>query len=279
MSSDAPDVISWILKVLVVVVLGFPALVYLLQDRLIFFPQPLSDAARLDLARRYPGVREIFLQSDDGVKLHAWHLPVRGAGRSASPLVLYFGGNAEEVSWMLDEARTRTPTLAWLLVDYRGYGGSGGAPSEAALTADALAWYDLAATLQDVDAKRILVFGRSLGSGVAVHVVSRRNVAGVILVTPFDSLTSVAQRHYPYLPVNWMLRHRFDSIGVAPQLRTPMLCLTAMQDEVIPADHARRLYEAWGGPKQWVALEGASHNTTDDRANFWPSIVAFLSNP
>jgi hypothetical protein len=264
-----------ILKVLAVVAVGFPALIYLFQDRLIFHPQPLADVHRGELATRYPAVRELVLGTEDGGRLHAWHVPARGP----APLVIYFGGNAEEVSWMIPEVMQRTPAISWLLVDYRGYGSSDGAPSEAALGADALAWYDRISMLEGVDAKRIFVFGRSLGSGVAVHLASQRPVAGVVLVTPFDSLLSVAQRYYPYLPVNFMLKHRFDSLGRAPELRMPLLCLAAMQDEVIPPEHARRLYDAWGGRKQWVELDGASHNTTDSQANYWPAIVAFLSSP
>jgi uncharacterized protein len=252
------------------ILIGIPALVYLAQDQLIFFPQPLAAAQREDVAKRYPAVRELFLQSADGTALHAWHVP----GPVDAPLVMYFGGNAEEVSWMLGEAARRTPAVGWLLVDYRGYGASEGTPSEAALNADALAWYQQAAALS----RKIFIFGRSLGSAVAVHLASQREVAGVILVTPFDSLVNVAQRHYPYLPVSWMLRHRFDSLALASRVRAPLLCLTAMQDEIVPAEHARRLYDAWAGPKQWVALQGATHNGTDHHANYWPSILAFLAS-
>jgi pimeloyl-ACP methyl ester carboxylesterase len=269
------QLIGFILKVLAAVAIAFPVLIYLLQERLIFLPQPSSEAERSTAARRYPGVREVFLQASDGTRLHAWHVPAPATAPASVPLVVYFGGNAENVAWMLDELPRRTPAVAWLLVDYRGYGGSAGAPSEAALVADALLWYDQASALS----KRIFVFGRSLGTGVAVQLASQREVAGVILVTPFDSLVKVAQRYYPFLPVRWMLRHRFDSAAIASNLRAPLLCLTAMQDEVIPPDHGRRLFEAWGGPKQWVPLEGATHNTTDSRANYWPSIAAFLSSP
>jgi uncharacterized protein len=267
---DLP-LIRTILNVLLALLIGFPVLVYLLQDRLIFFPQPLDAAQRADRAKRYPAVREIFLTSPEGTPLHAWHVPAA----AQAPLVIYFGGNAEEVSWMLEEATRRAPSVAWLLVDYRGYGASQGAPSETTMNADALAWYARAATLSN----RIFVLGRSLGSGVAVRLASRRPVAGVVLVAPFDSLVSVGQRHYPYLPVRWMLKHRFDSIALAPDIGAPLLCLTAMQDEVVPPEHARRLYDAWGGPKRWVGLIGATHNSTDGHANYWPSILAFLSSP
>jgi len=190
--------------------------------------------------------------------------------------VLYFGGNAEEVSWMIEAARAEGAGASWLLVDYRGYGQSEGSPSEKALVADALAWYDHAAKLPGVDPKRIYAFGRSLGGGVAVALAAERPLAGLILVTPFDSLAAVAKRYYWYLPVDWMLKHRFDAIARAPQLKAPLLCLIAERDEVIPAVHAERLYEAWGGAKRKVVLAEAGHNTTDAHPMFWPAIRAFL---
>jgi hypothetical protein len=252
------------MAIIAVVVVGLPLLMYLAQDSLIFHPQPLAESKRLALSQR-PAVESLFIDAADGTRLHAWH--VKGES-----LVIYFGGNAEEVSWMLEEAARRTPRTGWLLVDYRGYGSSGGSPSESALVADGLRWYDQ----MGGQYKNIYLFGRSLGSGVAVQLAAHRPVAGVILVAPFDSLVEVGKRHYPFLPVNWMLRHRFDSVAVAPKIAAPLLCIVATDDEIIPAAHAKRLYDAWGGEKRWVGLEGAGHNSTDGAASYWTSIVAFL---
>jgi pimeloyl-ACP methyl ester carboxylesterase len=251
-----------VLTIAALVVVGFPLLVYLAQDSLIFHPQPLAEPQRVAVARS-SAAQSIFIDAD-GTRLHAWHVP-------GDPLVIYFGGNAEEVSWMLDEAAARTPGVGWLLVDYRGYGSSGGAPSEKALVADALRWFDHVKTN-----KKIYVFGRSLGSGVAVQLAAQRTLAGVIVVTPFDSLVEVGKRHYPFLPVGWMLKHRFDSMALAPKISAPLLCVVAMDDEIIPMEHAKRLHDAWGGPKRWVELAGAGHNNTDNAANYWTSIRAFL---
>lgn len=257
------------IAILLAVAVAFPLLMYLAQDRLLFHPQPLGDAQRAALQGRFPDVEQVVLQGDGG-RLHAWHVK----GEPGKPLVLYFGGNAEEVSWMIEDARSRVPGVGWLLVSYRGYGGSEGAPSEAAITADALRWYDHAA--KGLAASKIVVFGRSLGSGAAVFLAAERKVGGVVLVTPFDSLVEVAKHHYPYLPVRMMLRHPFDSVGRAPAIRAPLLCIAASRDEVIPVEHARRLYDAWGGAKQWVELPGANHNSTDGMPAFWQSIGAFL---
>jgi pimeloyl-ACP methyl ester carboxylesterase len=187
--------------------------------------------------------------------------------------VLYFGGNAEEVSWMIGQARTHMPEAAWLLTDYRGYGSSAGAPSERAMASDALAWYDYAR--QRLGAARIYVFGRSLGSALAVRVAAEREVVGVVTVTPFDSLRAVASHYYPFLPVRWLLKHPFDSLSLAPRIGAPLLCLVATDDEVIPAEHSRRLAAAWGGATTVVELEGATHNDTDDSPLFWRSFRIF----
>lgn len=267
--------IAPVLKISAAVAIGLPLAAYLAQDWLIFYRQPLPEARRAEVARRFPAVEQITLATPDGERLHAWRV------RAAGPLVLYFGGNAEEVSWMLeavgDPVRGETPGVGWLLVDYRGYGASSGSPSEKALVADALQLYDHVSKLPGVDPRRIFAFGRSLGSGVAVALAAERRLGGVVLVAPFDSLAAVAKRHYPYLPVDWLLRHRFDSIARAPGIEAPLLCLVAARDRIIPAVHAERLFAAWGGPKRHIVLGGADHNSTDGAPGFWPSIRAFLA--
>lgn len=251
--------VGWILKAAGGVGLALLG-IFLLQEQLVFHPRPGP--------RALPGAESVFIESADGTRLHAWH--VKGA--PGAPLVLYFGGNAEQVSWMAAEARRRAPQAAWLLVDYRGYGSSEGSPSEAALVADALLWHDYAAK----HSKSIYLFGRSLGSGVAVQLGAARPVAGVILVAPYDSMVALGRHHYPFLPVGWLLKHRFDSVQRAPAVAAGLLCLVAQRDEVIPAVHSRRLYDAWQGPKRWVELLGAGHNSTDDAPEFWREIRDFL---
>jgi len=258
---------------LLAVVVAVPLAVYFLQDRLIFFPQPLSEAERSQIAQHFAPARQIVIRANDGNSLQAWYVPAR----PGALLVLYFGGNAEDVAWMIPEVAAHAPEVAWLLVNYRGYGGSEGAPSEASISADALQWYDYAA--RELKPARIAVFGRSLGGGAAVLLASQKRVSQVILVTPFDSLVAVAKRHYPYLPVGLMLRHRFDSIERAPGIAVPLLCVVAQRDEVIPPSHARKLYDAWRGPKTWVELEEAGHNTTDSHPLFWQNVVSFLMKP
>jgi pimeloyl-ACP methyl ester carboxylesterase len=268
------DALATLAKIALAVAIGLPLVLYLAQDALIFYRQPLEEERRAEIAQRFPAVEELRLATPDGEHVHAWRV------RAAGPLIVYFGGNAEEVSWMLervgDPRRGETPGVGWLLVDYRGYGASTGAPSERALVADALQLFDHALTLEGVDARRILAFGRSLGSGVAVQLAAQRPVRALILAAPYDSLAAVAKHYYWYLPVDWMLRHRFDSIALAPRMRQPLLCLIAERDEVIPPERAERLYAAWGGAKRRVLLAEAGHNSTDAHPLFWPEIRRFV---
>ncbi len=268
-----------IAKIAAGVAIGLPLVIFLVQDKLIFFPQRPDEARRADIARRFPQAKSVLIDAGDGTRLHAWQ--VIPALTSPGPLVIYFGGNAEEVSWMLEDignpASGATPGFGWLLVDYRGYGASGGAPSETALVGDALTWYDHAARQPEVDRARIFVFGRSLGSGVAVQLAAQRALRAVVLVTPFDSLAAVAKRHYPFLPVDWMLKHRFESDARAGSIDTPLLAVLAGRDEVIPPAHGERLLAVWRGPKRELRIALAAHNDVQESGEYWASIREFIA--
>jgi hypothetical protein len=269
-----------LLQALLVTLLAVPmaavALVFSFQDRLIFHPQPLAPAARATIASSHPQSEWIELVVD-GVAVTAWLVRPAAARRDvALPLLMFFGGNGQDVSQMLDYA-VKVPTHAWLIVAYRGYGPSGGQPSEAALFADALQFFDHAVKRPDLDARRISVMGYSLGSGVATYLASARPVYRTVLLTPFDSVAALAKRQFPWLPVDWLLRHRFDSLSRAPLIETPLLCAAAERDQVIPMDHTKRLFEAWKGDKQWLLLENTDHVAINAPA-LWPAVARFLND-
>ena len=265
--------LDW-LKLAGCVVLGFPVLIYFLQERMIFFPQPLSgDPLK---ANTGAAIEEVSLVSADQVRLHGWLVkaaPAQTATQTPAPLLIYFGGNAEEVSWLVASAG-QYAGWSLLLVNYRGYGRSEGKPGEAELFADALQIYDYAAGR--AQGGRVAVMGRSLGSGVAVYLAAQRPVAGVILVSPYDSVESVAKGIYPFLPIGLMLKHRFDSQSRAPGMTVPLLCLVASADRVIPRAHSERLYAAWGGPRQWREIRPADHDSLAGAPDYWQAIAAFL---
>jgi len=263
--------LDW-LKLAGCMVLVFPVLIYFLQERLLFFPQPLEQdplKANADAA-----IEEVSLVTSDQVHLRGW-LVKAAASQASAPLLIYFGGNAEEVSWLASTA-DRYAGWSLLLFNYRGYGRSEGKPGEAELFADALQIYDYAA--KRPDAGRIVVMGRSLGSGVAVHLAAQRPVAGVILVSPYDSVESVARGVYPYLPIGLMLKHRFDSRSRAPAISAPLLCLVASDDRVIPRPHSERLYAAWAGKKLWREIPRTGHDDIAGEPDYWKAIADFLKD-
>jgi pimeloyl-ACP methyl ester carboxylesterase len=192
----------------------------------------------------------------------------------SKPLILYFGGNAEDV--LYSAAQLRDLNFGEVLaVNYRGYGGSSGEPGQDALYADALRIYDYAVE-QGAIPSRIVVLGRSLGSGVASMLAAQRPLAAAILVTPFDSLSAVAAGHYPYVPVRWLLKHRFASTQWAAATHSPALILAAEHDSIVPSLHARVLAEHWAGEKEFHLLENVGHNDIDHHSDYYALIQKFL---
>lgn len=258
---------EWLLLVAAIAV-GVPTAAWLAQDRLVFFPQPVVSTSHLP-ADTLP----LEVVSADGVRVRGWIVP---APANPAPAVVYFGGNAEEVSWTLADPRW---PRGWsrVGVNYRGYGASEGKPGERALQDDALAIYDAVAGRMEIDRTRMVVFGRSLGTALAAHVAAERPLAGVILASPFDSLAAIGRKHYPWLPVSLLLRHRFDAMTDAARSRAPMLTIVAGADEIIPVERSRAMYDAWAGPKQWRTIPGADHNSVGATPAFWDGVNAFLA--
>ncbi len=245
--------------------------IYVLQDKLIFFPSRLDPLGEQAL-REF----EINLEND-GEQLHGWFIP---HAQPDAPLLIYFGGNAEEVSWSLLEFQNQDLTAHLLAINYRGYGHSTGRPSEKALFSDGLAIVRAADQIlqqHSLGPSRKIAMGRSIGSGVAVYLADEVSIDEVILVTAMDSIASVGQAAYPIFPVGALIKHRFDSLKRAPDLNTPVLFIVGEQDRIIPPRHARRLYDAWGGPKELVEIEGRGHNNIDDSTEYWDAVRRYLN--
>jgi homoserine O-acetyltransferase len=143
-----------------------------------------------------------------------------------------------------------------LFLNYRGYGDSQGKPSERNLLADALELYDWISAQSGVLAQRVVVIGRSLGTGIAAYVACQRPAAAAILITPYDSIVEIARRRFPYCAAQLLLKHRFDALRFASLAKAPALVLLAEHDSVIPKHHAMRLLDAWAGPKQVATIAG-----------------------
>jgi len=171
--------------------------------------------------------------------------------------LVYFGGNAEDVSQTVPELALAFPDRAIYALHYRGYGGSAGSPSEKDIVADGLALFDRI----HADHGDLEIIGRSLGSGVAVQVAAARPASRLVLVTPYDSLVAVGAAQFPVFPVRWLMKDRFDSAARAPGLRLPTTLIVAGRDEVVPMASTRRLQAAFRpGIARWVDLPGEGHN-------------------
>ena len=170
--------------------------------------------------------------------------------------------------------------IATLLMDYRGYGGNAGSPSEAGLALDARAARSYVARRPDVDPARIVYFGESLGSGVAVGLAADERPFALILRSPFPSLADLGRLHYPLLPVRWLLRDRFDCLDRIRRVNCPLLVIAGTRDGIIPVAQSERLFEAAVEPKRLVRIDGADHNDYEllAGARVIEAVVDFLEN-
>jgi len=237
---------------------------YLRQDALIFYPN-----TALHEGHGEDGVVDYSLERGE-VTLRGWLV---NPAYAREKLLIYYGGNAEDVFLNTDEFKGIQ--AATLFVAYRGYGPSGGRPGEAELFADALAVFDDVRGRYAPD--RVFLIGRSLGSGVASFVASRREAQGAVLVTPFDSIENVAKSLYPWFPVSFFLRHRFASLDYVRDIRCPLLVLYGGKDQVISPARTKNLIEHIRGEKEVVYLAAADHGTIDMYPAYWEAILRFIN--
>ena len=239
-----------LVALIVAVYLVLCAALFFFQRSLIYFPQPNAVSG---------SDSQLVLSMPDA------QVSVITRERVGPRALIYFGGNAEDVSRNLPEFAEAFPEYAVYLLNYRGFGGSGGSPSEAAIAEDALALFDQVYASHP----QIAVVGRSLGSGVAVRLASQRPVQQLILVTPYNSLEEIAARQYPWVPVKWLLKDRFESGKYAAHIRVPTLLLAASDDEVIPRASTQRLLENFPqGVAVLRVVADSGHNSISDRVQY-----------
>jgi hypothetical protein len=245
-----------LLRFLVILVIGYAALclvVYLTQAKLVYFPGPVPRTTPADSGLEF---RELELRTRDGVGLHGWFLPAQDA-RGA---VLVSHGNAGTIEFRVELARAFVE-LGWsvLLYDYRGYGKSAGSPDEQGTYRDAEAAYEHLTTALGFAPGRVVLFGESLGGAVTIELARHRPCAAVICESAFTSLPDVGAKAYPFLPVRWIARFRYDGLAKVAELGVPLLLIHSPADEIVPVEHARRLFAAAREPKR-LLLTGGGHN-------------------
>jgi pimeloyl-ACP methyl ester carboxylesterase len=247
-----------ILSTVILVYIGCLGYLYFAQRSFIYFPTPeSSNVAAEDLRLEL-----------DGATVQIWRLAAE-----KEHALIYFGGNAEDVAENITQFARIFPNKAIYLVNYRGYGASTGAPSEAAIVADAQAIFDHISPAHS----SISVMGRSLGSGVAMFLAAKRDAARLVLITPYDSIARLAQSSYPIFPVSVMLKDRYDSLSHASSIAIPTLMLIAERDEFIPMKSSQNLAAALDPSMTTVnVIVNAGHNTIQNFDQYTTALAEFL---
>jgi hypothetical protein len=229
-------------------------LIVLFETRLIYFPSRAKDVTPTALGLAF---EDVSLTAEDGVRLHGWFLPVRDARLT----ILLSHGNAGNIGDRLDRALLFQSRLraSVLLYDYRGYGSSQGSPDEAGTYRDVRAAYQYLVEAKKLDPRRLVLFGESLGSGVALELAVAQPAAALVLEAPFTSVPDMA-RATVFAPLAPFVRTRYDNLAKVSRLRMPLLVLHGDRDEVVPFAQGRRLFEAAPEPKRFFAIPGAHHN-------------------
>lgn len=241
------------ITIVVTVIVLLSLLLYLLQERIIYYPtrELVTTPAAINL-----DYEEVTIASSRGNRVHGWYLP-HPAPRGH---LLFFHGNGGNISHRLDSlAIFHRLGLATLIIDYQGYGQSTGKPSERATYDDALAARDFLLHEKKTDADALVYFGRSLGAAVAAWLAEQHPPRALILESTFTSVADMGKRLYPFLPVGLLTRHDYATGERIGNIHVPVLILHSPEDEIVPYDFGRQLYDLANEPKTFAELKGG-HN-------------------
>ncbi len=234
---------------------------YIKQRSILYFPTPESSQSNAQI---------LWLQAS-AAKLKIWLLN-KDENNQRQKAIIYFGGNSEAVEENIPAFKRMFDNSTVYVVNYRGYGGSTGLPTEQDLFGDALDIYDQLKSQYS----SISVIGRSLGSGVACYLAANREVSKLVLTTPYDSIRNVAQSHYPMFPVKWLLKDHFDSAGYAASIDSEILVLYAEHDQVVPRIHTETLLKVLPDVKS-ILIKNASHNDISSNPEYQQLLAEFLN--
>ena len=245
-----------------VVYVGVVIVLSAMENWMLYHPIPASEDW-IDPFIYNLKVQDVELHMADGTRLHAWWCPIENAtDNHASGALLYCHGNAGNLSHRAYAISSwqHALHLPVLIFDYPGYGKSAGKPGEKQCYASADAAYDWLTQIKGVPGDQIVIHGGSLGGGVAVDLASRRPYRALVLAKTFTSIPDVGQSIYPWLPVRWVMRNRFDNLAKIGQCRRPVFMAHGTADGLVPFSLAKKLYEAANEPKHFSILEGCDHN-------------------
>ncbi len=238
-----------ILRTIILSYLGLCALYFFLQTSYIFFPTKTYNPPPI-------GVDEVFMDTEDGEKLHAWWMD-----NKAEKTVLFFHGNAGNLTDRVDRVYVfKELGLNALMFDYRSYGKSSGKiKRENDLYIDGQTAYNYLVSI-GIEEKNIIIWGRSLGAAIAIYTAQGRDIDSFIIESTFSGTESVAKHYYWYLPVKFLLRYKFDSVNKINNVQAPLLIIHSTEDKTIPFAEGQKLYDEYKGEKEMVKLKGG-HNS------------------
>lgn len=257
-------------RVPIVVYLGILLLFAAFENSLTYFPvkYPAGEWKPTGLV-----IEDAEFTAADGTKLHGWYAPVE----NPTAVILFCHGNAGNITHRADLLYEMQTSIgaSILALDYRGYGKSEGAPDEAGLKQDARAARAWLAQRAGVSEQQIVLMGESLGGAVAVDLAAKDGARGLVLEDTFTSLPDMAGYHYPWLPARWLMRGRFDSLGLIKQYHGPLLMSHGTSDSIVPHHYAEKLFSVANEPKQLMWDTGADHNDPRSAA-FYAALRSFL---
>ena len=236
-----------LLGVIVIIYLGLCAYLYFTQESQIF---ERDDATKIKIVPSIKNVKEVSFEVEKGISLYGKH---KIAPNSTKPIIIYFGGNSSDITTFFNH----TPQLdeyEMISFNYRGYINSGGTPSEKKFFQDAIKIYD-----RYKNNKEVIVVGRSLGSGVGTYLASKRDVKTLVLLTPYDSIASMAKRKYPIFPIDFLLNHKFESIKYIKEVKSPIVLFEVKGDTTIKKYHFDRLKQEIKNIQNHVVFTNISH--------------------
>ncbi|MDE2065576.1 MAG: alpha/beta hydrolase [Bradyrhizobium sp.] len=248
---------KWAGAAVVVAYIAVCTVMYVMQRSLVF-PKLAGHVTAVEAG--FPEAQEVVLHTSDGERLVAWYVPPK----PDKPLFIYFHGNGDTLNWRVGRDRKLVADGSGLLaVSYRGYEGSTGSPSEDGMHLDAAAAYAFAADHQ-IGPDRIVLWGQSLGTGVAVWLAVERKIKALVLESPYTSVADVAAMNYPLLPVRWLLKDQFHSDWLISKVTAPVLVFHGAKDETVPISFGQRLYNLVKAPKCFVRFPLGGHDDLDD---------------
>ena len=227
-------------------------LIRYLEKKNLYFPLKTIEANPGDIGLYY---EDIILTTGDGVDINLWYIPAD----DSIATIIFCHGNGGNISHRLEKIRLLNGIgLNVLIFDYRGYGSSGGSPSEEGLYLDAGAVFGYLENIRKVPSDRLIVYGESLGAAVAIDLAGKHNLAGIIIDGGFSSVKEMGKRVFPFIP-GFIYKSRFDSLSGIKDVNVPKLFFHAREDEIVPMELGRKIYDAASGPKEFVLIDGG-HN-------------------